>query len=173
MITISTENLNYISQDFYDSVISSIDLNLLPCTCGHIGCLIRHGSYKRNVQLIDEILSLTIVRVYCNVCGHTHALLLSSIVPYSQIPLPTQFSAIQAFELHQGIASVLTGHCFIDENNLHSVIRNYKLHWKERLLSDSSAFFDLASLITNCFSRFSRQFMQIKRTSNLLFFLPT
>ena len=87
MITVKTENYNHISQDFYNKTISSLDLNLIPCTCGHSGCLIRYGSYRRSIQLADEVLSLSVVRVYCKNCGHTHALLLSSMVPYSQIPL--------------------------------------------------------------------------------------
>lgn len=87
MITIKTENYNHISQDFYNKIIDSLDLTLISCTCGHSGSLIRHGSYKRKIPLKDRIITLTVVRVYCKHCGHTHALLLSSFVPYSQIPL--------------------------------------------------------------------------------------
>ena len=66
MITVKTENYNLISQDFYNKTIDSLDLNLISCVCGHSGCLIRHGSYKRSIQLADRILSLSVVRVYCN-----------------------------------------------------------------------------------------------------------
>ena len=72
MITVYTENYNLISQDFYNKTIDSLDLNLISCTCGHSGCLIRYGSYIRNVQLTDRVLSLSVVRVYCKTCGHTH-----------------------------------------------------------------------------------------------------
>ena len=65
MITIKTENYNLISQDFYNHTIDSLDLRLIPCTCGHSGCLIRYGSYKRNIQLKDEVITLTMVRVCC------------------------------------------------------------------------------------------------------------
>ena len=61
MITVKIENYNLISQDFYNETIDSLDLNLIPCTCGHSGCLIHYGSYKRNVQLKDETITLTIV----------------------------------------------------------------------------------------------------------------
>lgn len=60
MITIETENYNYISQDFYDNVINSIDLNQISCTCGLSGSLIFYGSYKRKVQLQDRVIVLTI-----------------------------------------------------------------------------------------------------------------
>ena len=173
MITIKTENYNLISQDFYNKTIDSLDLNLISCTCGHSGCLIRYGSYNRNVQLKDEVITLTLVRVYCTACGHTHALLLSSMGPYSQIPLDMQMAAIHAYESGYPLSHILADHCFIDENNLKAVIRSYRLHWKERLRSAGLSFSEWNSLVTDCFSHFSRQFMQIKTTVNKLFLLPT
>ena len=173
MITIKTENYNLISQDLYNKTIDSLDLNLISCTCGHSGCLIRYGSYNRNVQLKDEVITLTLVRVYCTACGHTHALLLSSMVPYSQIPLDMQMAAIHAYESGYPLSHILADHCFIDENNLKAVIRSYRLHWKERLRSAGLSFSEWNSLVTDCFSHFSRQFMQIKTTVNKLFLLPT
>ena len=173
MITVKTENYNLISQDFYNKTIDSLDLNLIPCTCGHSGCLIRYGSYKRKVQLANEVFSLSIVRVYCKSCGHTHALLLSSMVPYSQIPLSLHVHLIHAYEHRIGFQNILAGQYLVDENNLKSVIRSYRLHWKQRLLSMGIPLPDIPSLVSRCFSHFSRQFMQIKSTPNTLFILPT
>ena len=173
MITIKTENYNLISQDFYNKTIDSLDLNLISCACGHSGCLIRHGSYKRSIQLADRILSLSVIRVYCKACGHTHALLLSSMIPYSQIPLVLHVRLIQAYEHETGFRNILEEQYLVDENNLKSIIRNYRLHWKQRLLSMRLHLPDIPSLISRCFSLFSRQFMQIKSTSNQLFILPT
>ena len=173
MITIKTENYNLISQDFYNKTINSLDLNLISCTCGHSGCLIRYGSYKRNVQLKDERITLTIVRVYCTACAHTHALLLSSLVPYSQIPLNVQIIAIHAYESGRSMSHILADQCFIDDNNLKAVIRAYRLQWKERLCSAGLSLSMWSSLVIGCFSHFSRQFMQIKTTVNKLFLLPT
>lgn len=173
MITVQTKNYNLISQDFYNKTINSLDLNLIPCTCGHSGCLIRYGSYKRNIQLADRVLTLSVVRVYCKSCGHTHALLLSSMVPYSQIPLSIHIRLIDAHERKIPPQSVLTDQCCIDENNWKSILRNYRLHWKQRLLSIGCFPADISSLVPKCFSFFSRQFMQIKTTRNKLFILPT
>ena len=173
MITIKTENYNHISQDFYNKTIDSLDLTLIPCTCGHSGSLIRYGSYKRNIQLKDGIVTLTIARVYCKQCGHTHALLLSSFVPYSQIPLVIHVSALLAYEQKTSFDSVLAVQCCVDENNLKSLIRSYRLHWRERLCSTGLELSDRGSLVAGCFSHFSRQFMQIKTTCNKLFLLPT
>ena len=173
MITIETENYNYISQDFYDNVINSIDLNQIPCTCGLSGSLIFYGSYKRKVQLQDRVIVLTIARVRCSACGHTHALLLSSIVPYSQIPTVVQVVTITALENGVSIESVLDKQCCVDESNLRSIIRSYRLHWKERLRSERIALTPFPLLIRQCFSYFSRSFMQIKNTRNKLFSAPT
>lgn len=98
MITIETEYFNPISQDFYDNTIHSIDLALLPCTCGHLGCLIWYGSYSRNLRQGNSNLLLRVARVLCKSCGHSHALLLSPLVPYSQIPLPVQVSIVRSYE---------------------------------------------------------------------------
>ena len=173
MITIKIENHNLISQDFYNKTIVSLDLNLIPCTCGHSGCLIRYGSYRRSIQLADRVLKLSVVRVYCKICAHTHALLLSSIIPYSQIPLVLHVRLIHAYEHEIRCQNLLAEQYCVDENNLKSIIRNYRLHWKQRLLSMRLHFPDIQSLISGCFSFFSRQFMQIKSTSNKLFVLPT
>lgn len=173
MITIKTENYNLISQDFYNKTIDSLDLNLVSCICGHSGCLIRYGSYRRKIQLTDRILALSVVRVYCKACGHTHALFLSSMVPYSQIPLALHVRLIQAYEHDTGFRNILAEQYLVDENNLKSIIRNYRLHWKQRLLSMRLHLPGLPSLICACFSFFSRQFMQIKSVSNKLFVLPT
>lgn len=98
MITIETEICNPISQTFYDDTVLSLDLNLITCTCGHTGCLVWYGSYTRKLRLEDQVISLKIARVFCNSCHHTHALLLSSIVPYSQISLEVHASIAEAYE---------------------------------------------------------------------------
>ena len=173
IITVKTENYNLISQDFYNKTIDYLDLNLISCVCGHSGCLIRYGSYRRSIQLADRVLSLSVIRVYCKACGHTHALLLSSMIPYSQIPLVLHVRLIHAYEHETRFRNILAEQYLVDENNLKSIIRNYRLHWKQRLLSMRLHLPDIPSLISGCFSLFSRQFMQIKSTSNKLFILPT
>lgn len=173
MITVKTENYNLISQDFYNKTIDSLDLNLISCVCGHSGCLICYGSYRRSIQLADRVLSLSVTRVYCKACGHTHALLLSSMVPYSQAPLVLHVRLVHAYEQGTGFRNILAEQYLVDENNLKSIIRNYRFHWKQRLLSMRFPLPDIPSLISGCFSLFSRQFMQIKSTSNKLFILPT
>ena len=80
---------------------------------------------------------------------------------------------MDAYEHRQDLQSVLDAQYCVDENNLKSIIRNYRLHWRERLLSAMLSLSEVLSLIKGCFSNFSRQFMQIKTTRNKLFIPPT
>lgn len=173
MITIEAEICNPISQSFYDNTVLSLDLNLVACTCGHTGCLIWYGSYTRKLRLEDQVISLKISRVFCNSCHHTHALLLNSIVPYSQFPLEVQASIAESYGKHSGYKEILDRQSCMDENTISSIVRSFRLHWRERLRSHSVPFYPLSSLVRSCFAFFARPFMQIKRTCNKLFSPPT
>ena len=173
MITVETENYNLISQDFYDKTVFSLDLALIPCTCGHAGSLVWYGSYTRKVILENQVLPLRIARVRCRNCGCTHALLLSSIVPYSQIPLSIHVSVAQCCENRRTLCSVLDKQTHLDENHIFSLARSYRRHWRERLRAFSACTVSLQDLVRACFAAFSRQFMQIKTTRNKLFLLST
>ena len=92
------------------------------------------------------------------------------IVPYSQISLHDQTDIIQRYEKDKhDFADLMERSPSIDENNLRSVIRNYIHHWKQRLLSFSIPLSPVKALVTNCFKHHKYQFMQIKKTVNVLF----
>lgn len=96
------------------------------------------------------------------------------IVPYSRISLPDQTEIIRRSEekVHD-FAGFMERSPSIDENNIRSVIRNYIRHWKQRLLSSSIPLTPVKDLITGCFRHHKYQFMQIKKTVNVLFVLTT
>lgn len=173
MITLSVDICNPVSQDFYDKTIYNLPFHQLVCTCGHSGCLSIHGYYKRSVKCGASCLRLRICRVICHECGRTHALLLSSLVPYSQIPTKDQIDIICHSGSDGDLSSVMDKTPSIDENCVRSVIRRFRLHWKQRLLSESIAPIPDTGFIKRCFSAFRRQFMQIKSTPNILFLTPT
>lgn len=168
MITISVSDYNQFSQDYYDSVINSLQLHRLKCSCGHCACLSIHAYYCRSVFLPDSILSLRVCRVRCSECGRTHALLLSSIVPYCRISLSRQVVVVQAFEDCSSPGSLCDDDMF-DENNVKSVILRYRRFWRERLRSERIPLLPLPDLILACFAIYSMQFMQIHRGINILF----
>lgn len=174
MITVTVEECNSFSQDYYDSIVFSLQIHQLTCSCGHSGCLTLHAYYKRKVKPPDgsEVI-LRITRVKCSEWGATHAILLSSIVPYSQISLSVQQIIVDAYESDDDTLSVCTDTGTIDENNVKSVIRRYLRHWQQRLLSFRIVLSPIRLLVERCFSFYSAQFMQIRRTFNTLFATPT
>lgn len=173
MLTIQTENNKPLSQKIYDDIVSALDLYTLTCPCGMTGNFIWYGGYERNVALPCEVIRLRVARVYCNSCRHTHAVMLSSIVPYSRFSIEIQAEIIQSQEEHSDFKRVLEKHYTLSMENIRSIIKTYFRHWKERLLSMGAVLYPLTELIRLCFLYHRRQFMQIKSTRNKLIPAPT
>ncbi len=173
MITIFVRDCNQISQSFYDSVITNVQFHQLTCSCSHSACLSVHGYYRRTVKLASGALRLRVCRVKCSECGTTHALLLSSLVPYSQIPLTDQQKICRDFEEGKNSSLVCEVNPSVDENNVKSVLRNYRQHWREKLRSLRIPLSPLNDLIRSCFSNYSSHFMQIHQRANQLFLYTT
>jgi len=173
MLTVTIQDFNTFTQAFYDSVIENLQLHQLECSCGHSGCLTIHGYYRRFVRTPFGKKALSICRVICSECGHTHALLLSSMVPYSQISAETHRDIITAYEAGSDPNAVCSSGDDIDENNVKSVIRRYVKFWRERIRAAGIYPDRLPELISICFSHYSRQFMQIKMAFNKLVPPPT
>ena len=162
MITINC-SLDNITQDNYDNIVNNLSLNALKCPiCFHSDFVI-HGYYSRSLKTPAGIITLKILRVRCRACGSTHAVLLSSIVPYSTVPLYAHIIITSGGDYDQLMNDVHS----IDESNISYIRRMFNSFWKQKLLSENIFFDDLLSF--NCFSLFHRQFMQIKCTSNILF----
>jgi len=173
MITLSANFCNPISQKIYDDSISAVPYYQLTCTCGCSGCLVGHGSYPRSIKAGNARIVLRISRVKCRICRRTHAILIANIVPYSQIALKDQLDIISDNTTSKGFSSVMEHNPVIDENNVGSIVRQYRHHWEQRLLSGGIPLSPVSLLIEQCFSFFGRQFMQIKSTPNILFLRPT
>lgn len=173
MITIHIKDVDYISQRMYDDVIAGLDLHELICTCGNCQCLIHHGSYERKIKASDREFRLRVNRVKCIACGRTHALLPSSIIPYSQIVLKEQLNIINFFENKPGYGQFFQSDFFLDENAVRAVILRYRRNWKQGILAYQIAMYLSELLIKQCFNIFQRQFMQIRKIPNILFLIPT
>lgn len=173
MITLYVEENNPVTPIFYNNLIAGLQFHRLTCTCGHSGCLSIHGYYTRSLKSPDGKIPFRICRVICSCCYHTHALLPSSIVPYSQISLAEQAEIILCHESGKSCNSLMNRNPSIDESNCHHVIHRFLRHWKQRLLSEQISVSCYPSLISRCFSFFFRQFMQIHCTPNILFMNTT
>jgi hypothetical protein len=169
MITLFVEENNPLTPTFYNSYISDLQFHQLKCPCGHAGGLSVHGYYHRFIKTPEGKLSFRICRVICEFCGKTHALLLSSMVPYSQLSLMDHALIVTAYETDAPTATLLKHNNSMDESTIRHVIHNYLTHWKQRLISHSISIDCISTLINQCFHSYFRQFMQIKRTSNYLF----
>ena len=173
MITLFVEENNPLTPTFYNSFIADLQFHQLKCSCGHAGGLSVHGYYHRFVKTSEGKLCFNICRVVCESCGKTHALLLSTMVPYSQLSLQDHIQIIAAYEETLPTASLLKDNGTIDESSIRHVTTNYRQHWKQRLISHSISITCISILIKQCFLAYSRQFMQIKCTSNYLFLNTT
>lgn len=169
MITITVEDYNNFSQEFYDSVINSLQLHALKCKCGHSACLSIHAYYQRGIATPEGIIMLWICRVKCSECGHTHALLLSSMVPHSRVALRDQVEVVRAVEHGSDRNAVTVRNSFISIHQVKLISRRYRLHWRQRLLSERIPLAPLARLVKECFAAYSAQFLQIRRLPNVLF----
>lgn len=173
MITIFVKENNPLTPNFYNNLINSIQFHKLTCTCGHSACLSVHGYYTRSLKTPEGRSSFRICRVICSCCFHTHALLPSSMVPYSQISTEEHIDIISSHEDEKGWERLMNHNPSIDESSCRHIIRSFLRHWKQRLLSNRIALSDRALLICDCFTAFSRQFMQIHCTPNILFMNTT
>ena len=181
MITISAPFDKTFSQEFYDGIINSLLLIQIPCPCcGHHGCLIFWGTYRRHLKTDGLDITLKIRRVLCKECSSprhlcTHSLMLSPVVPYSQVPLADQVDIITASENNDkdAIDTVLERNPMLDMNYVFRLLSVYRMFFLERIRSERLSLCPYESLCRSCFSLFHRQFMQIKRIPNLYFPPPT
>ena len=160
-----------LSQAYYDDIVFSLPISQMECPCGESGSLILYGSYRRKVKSCGSMLVLRIQRVRCRKCGKTHAILLSSLVPCSQISLQDQQRIIYCAYTSGRCSDVMEQNPLVDENNVKHILRQFRRYWKERILSLCLLVAD--ELVLPCFSRFSMQFMQVRHIPNVLFHLPT
>ena len=168
MLTVLTQKCNTFSQDFYDRIVNSINFFSVSCRCGHTGCLTRHGYYKRSFRFKSHKYTIFVLRVKCSQCGRTHAVLLSAMVPYSQIPLEDQISVIDAFESGGDIMSVTEENYLIEPQEVYNIVHKYIKFWKQRLLSEAIKLTE--SITRDCYAAFSMQFMQIRWGPGILIF---
>lgn len=173
MITLFVQESNPLTQNFYNNLINNLQFHSLTCTCGHSACLSIHGYYSRSLKTPEGKSTLRICRVICSCCHRTHALLPSSVVPYSQVSMTEHVEIISCHENGTGMETLMNHNPSIDESNCRYIIRCFLKHWKQRLLSEKISTSDTTTLICSCFSAFAKQFMQIHCTPNILFMNTT
>ncbi len=168
MITIFSKKSNSFSQFSYNLIINYLPFHKLQCTCGQNGSLIKHGYYTRCIKVSGNLVALKVLRVRCKSCKKTHSILPDWIVPYSRILFKEHLQIIKTYLNKQSFEPIMINNLLIDESNTRYIIKSFRQHWKERL---SSYGISLDKQLTRmCFKYFSRQFMQVKKTVNILFY---
>ena len=167
MITIFIEKSNSFSQKTYNLMINRIPFHKLECTCGHRGCLIKHPYYTRSVKVSGNLVKLRALRLLCKSCKKTHSILPDWVVPYSRILFKDHLNIIRAYQNKQSIEPIMVENILIDESNVKYILKMFKMHWNEKLASYRILLSNQLTLL--CFKYYSRPFMQIKRTANILF----
>lgn len=81
-IPINSNNLEYIFNDFYSKIVSSMDFNDLICDKCCSSSWHYHAYYERSVIFHSHKISVRITRIICTVCGKTHAILIEPMIPY-------------------------------------------------------------------------------------------
>lgn len=171
MISVKFSEININKQRKYNEAINKMNICQIECTCGHCGCLVRHGYYKRKVKTKDETITLYILRVKCKECRKTHAILPDMIIPYSQIPADIQHKIIKGDKAEY--INEITNPDIV-ESDIYRIRMNYRKHWKERIKSIFLTIEDkIEVIIEGCYKYFGKLFMQIKRCLIKKFFVST
>ena len=92
------------------------------------------------------------------------------LVPYSQVSLPEQKQLLEAVLKGKKLSQLLLN-SYVDENYVRYLIRKFRKHWEQRLLALKLSLKD--RLTVPCLSHYSKQFMQIRNTPNVLFSAST
>ena len=126
-----------------------------------------HASYDRN--LIDFISGkpvyhrITVARVICSSCGHTHAILPDLIIPYSTYGIFFILRVIAEYLIHQTSVEELCLRFGITHSMLYRWYRlflDHKSLWLGILVSaETSAFSFLKFLVCQAYSAFSESFI--------------
>ena len=174
MITLFTLDCKEISQESYDILTEQLQIHSIRCSCGCRGSMIRHGFYRRTFKSITGTRKLKILRLKCSSCGVTHALLPVAVVPYSQVSLDCQLTMIRYKMGSPEMEQVQNANPDFDEGCISRVRRKYRTHWAQRLKAEGLCpVMEWYDLVKTCFSRYRRQFLQIRAGCNLLFGAPT
>ena len=171
MITVFFTEFKGITAKIYGDNTANLPIYRLHCSCGHAGCLVRHGYYRRRLKTRQGTIVLRILRVKCKECGRTHAILPELAVPYSQIPTDLQQYMLLYPLGSPELEALMQENSDITESNILAVRSRYRKNWKERLLTMGQQLqSDIADLVRRAFSFFHRQFMQSRCGINLAVF---
>ena len=114
-------------------LLGSKKLRDKPCPItGAVGCLKPNGTYTRWVISIHhgvrEEYEITVARVFCTSCGHTHALLPDALIPYGSYSLRFILHVLRAYLKRKGTVADLCEGYSISRSTLYTWIHRFTEH---------------------------------------------
>ena len=123
----------------YLSYADNANLDVIPCpfpSCGAKGNYHGHGSYSRSLICYTaghvESYEITISRIACGSCEHSHALLAPVIIPYSPFSFHFVISLLYDFITHK--FSTVAALCLEYDISISSLYRIYHRFIEDRKL---------------------------------------
>lgn len=146
----------------------------MTCSCGVTGDFIKYGSYHRIVKELGATFSMKVQRVKCKACGYIHAILPGELVPYQQHSAKVQRIILQLRLGSEDLNEIMDANVQITESDVLRIRHRFKKHWAQRLMTmGMDLCCAISDLIQASFSWFNRQFLQIRRGTNIKIFPPT
>lgn len=167
MILFSIKDFKSFNQKSYAYILSKINISTITCpNCKKVHTLVFFGYYSRSIITNSGIVILDIQRVYCKHCHTTHALLPSSLVPYSQYPVYALKDIILEDEQRMMILFQ------ISLQAVRRICSHYHVLWAQ-LLPNLWHRISLHLLVHFCFSSLIRQFMQMRSIKLFIWIYPS
>jgi len=121
----------------YLSYTDSVNLDVIPCpSCGTKGVYYGCGNYTRTLICYTsgqvEKHEITVPRIECASCGHSHAILAPVIIPYSPFSFHFVISLLYDFITHK--FSTVTALCLEYDISISTLYRIYRRFIEDRKL---------------------------------------
>lgn len=166
MIIVLTHMIANISLSCYTQLTSALKLPDIQCPCCENCGMHIFAYYQRYVKNSDspEKTKLRILRVRCDNdnCRVTHAVLPSTIVPYSQITMSDTISIIEA-QSKDDTRKILYANLLISIEDIRKIKLKFKNFWKSRI-QNIKASMGSDSFFIECISVYKMHFMQLPPT---------
>lgn len=159
MIIILWHKVKDVSQESYDQTLERLNRQTIQCSeCKQIGLNINgyyYHSFKQSCYPYK--IKILVTQLICPCCGKTHAILLCTMVPWSQISLQDTIRIVETKNSEE-TRQLLNDHDGLNEEDIKRTKRIFRKQWKERLAGYRIEIDK--DLTMNCICCHKRQFMQ-------------
>lgn len=164
MLIVPTDMITDITNADYHRLISSIDFSSLICPYCQFTGMYEFAHYPRlikNPHHLEKVyLLITRVRCLNELCRATHAILPSTVIPNSQIPMADMIRIVEA-QSSEDIKKISDENIHISLENIRLARIRFKNFWKSRI-ENMTAPIGSEAFFSQCISTFQMCFMQTR-----------